>query len=203
MSASKYIDRRLTTVAVLLTITISKWVCTKFFSGDRKTFQKMNSEIQNMNHKKISLSVFTQNINSPLARLCGHLWPLVHNTVSRKQIIVRLLVHSNNWNITSGTRSCTLPVNFDHLVHSITLQKKRPMEKPLRFRVSFFFWYRDFNSCENPWTKTFFWKILKPEKILRLKITTNNSLQDFLFQIVWDSNKSVENYLGDWFSLRD
>jgi hypothetical protein len=67
--------------------------------------------------------IFSHAINCVLAPPCGHLWPLVHNTVNIKPIIAHLLVHVNYWNITSGTGSYTLPVNFAQLVHPITLQK--------------------------------------------------------------------------------
>ena len=139
MSASKYIDRRLTTVAVLLTITISKWVCTKFFSGDRKTFQKMNSEIQNMNHKKISLSVFTQKINSPNAPLFGHLlimpspenrWLCIFWSI--KIIEILFSVQKNLLYRSISTSPVTMQKTF--------------LEITICFRVSlFYFQYRYFN----------------------------------------------------------
>jgi hypothetical protein len=100
-------------------------------------------------------------INSPLAPPCGHLWPVLHNTVSRKSIIVHLMVHVNHWNITSGTGSYTLPVNFDLPVRH---ENSTPVENS--FWVSLFdFWYHFCNSHENPRTKGhfsllnhFFWK---------------------------------------------
>jgi hypothetical protein len=48
------------------------------------------------------------------------------------------MVHVNHLNITSGTESFTLPVNFDQPVHPIKLQKYIPLEKTLRSRVSLF-----------------------------------------------------------------
>jgi hypothetical protein len=60
-------------------------------NGDRKVPLE-----EYLYHAKISLSVCTQNINSPHAPLFGHPRHLVHNTVSRKPIVVHLSVNSNN-----------------------------------------------------------------------------------------------------------
>jgi hypothetical protein len=132
---------------------------------------------------------------------------LVHNTFSRKPIIAHRLVHVNHWNITSGTGSYTLPVYFDQPVHPITLQLKTTLEKTLRCQVSlFYFWYRYFNSRENPRTKRSLFAALNrileknlktKKKSLVLKWPEKNFLQDtlktsisifefwnFLFQIV-------------------
>ena len=73
---------------------------------------------------------FHPKYNAPHKSLCAHPWPLVYNTVSSKPMIVHLVVHSNHWNVTFGTESCTLLVNFDQMVHPITLRKISSSRKP-------------------------------------------------------------------------
>jgi hypothetical protein len=87
-------------------------------------------------------------------------WPLVYNTVSRKLIFAHLLVHLNHRNITSGTGSCTLPVNFLPASTSDNVAKNNPpWDNPSL--SSQHFCYHHFNSHEKPRTKRSFFALTR------------------------------------------